>query len=151
MTTDNVKPWVSILLAIISLVGSIVGAYFTSKSTSKDQIQDATKEFKAIHLESGHFDVQGKDAHLDMPRDTVLSKATHTPRTYTKHIDFDKEFNFTPVVRETISAIDAGKEANLRLMVYASNVNRKGFDVVIQTWSDSRIYYVAIDWFAYEQ
>jgi hypothetical protein len=144
----------SIAMAIISLVGSLGVAAITSHVTTNSTIDDRAKDLRAIHLESGSQDFdseQMKANHMDKPPNGVPVTVSYTPRIIRQHIQFDKQFDFTPVVRTGLQSLDVGNEAHIRILVSADNVTTAGFDLRVQTWSDSRIYFVATDWFAYEQ
>ncbi len=146
---DINKNWTTIIVSIITILGSIIAAIITSTSTTKDKIDEVAQNFKPIHLESGLVEVEGENTGLNaIPKN--LSKKNITSRKFVSHIDFDKPFGFTPVVRTSFTAIDVDKNENLRLLIYPTAITNKGFDIVAQTWSDTKINYINLTWFAYQ-
>ncbi|NEP50549.1 MAG: hypothetical protein F6K65_17760 [Moorea sp. SIO3C2] len=91
-----------------------------------------------IKLESGEISV----------REGNLSKGDGRRR-----ISGEKKFNtnFTsePVVYIALNDIDSDNDENLRLKVDVTDVNREGFQYVLETWGDTRVYSANASWFAY--
>lgn len=48
-------------------------------------------------------------------------------------------------------ALDISNSANIRLIVSAGNIDSKGFTARFQTWGDTRVHDVIIDWIAFQQ
>ena len=140
------KAWATIG---VIMIGSIAAAYITSRVTTMSILGD----MKPIHQESGEVALDKPTAiklgFTDPP--TPIEKADRSPRWYSTHVNFAKPFHSTPLVHTGIRSFDLGKEANARLLVSATEINTKGFTLNIQTWSDSRVYGVGVDWIAYEQ
>ena len=57
-------------------------------------------------------------------------------------------FNETPQVMVSLCGIDSDSGTNTRVHVWAENVGRDGFEVVVKTWCDSKTYGVGISWLA---
>ena len=87
--------------------------------------------------------------HLAQAR-TALRETT-PPRVYTKRVDFAEPFSALPTVLVAIRALDTSKDANTRIIVSAANIDARGFEMRFQTWSDSKVYDIIIDWIAYQQ
>ena len=51
----------------------------------------------------------------------------------------------------SLCGIDADRQTNIRVHVWAENVGRDGFEMVVKTWSDSRTYGVGFTWLALPQ
>jgi hypothetical protein len=152
---QKAKPWVRILIALIGMVSAIVVAHVTSRAATESAVKEV-KEMRPIHLESGELELNpsiAANAHFDMPFPSKDVAKNYTPRVFRKHVDFVRSFEFDtpPHVHTGISALDCGKEANLRIASYARNLNEKGFDLEVRTWSDSRVYSVTVHWIAYRQ
>jgi H-type lectin domain len=146
--------WTRIGVAVITVFGAIVVSFITSKATTQSTFDEKVKTMKPIHLESGQFAVDQQTAHqyhLDEFTGKTLVQINFSPRIYRRHVDFDKEFSFIPVVRVGLTSLDSGNDAHLRIMIYSENVSEKGFDLIVQTWSDTRIYGVEANWIAYQQ
>ena len=48
-----------------------------------------------------------------------------------------------------LNDIDSDNDENLRLKVDVTHVNREGFQYVLETWGDTRVYSANASWFAY--
>jgi hypothetical protein len=73
------------------------------------------------------------------------------PRSDTIRVDFPAgSFSSNPKVETMLSSIDTEHLANTRLTASASNISINGFDLVIATWADSRVYGVTVTWLAYQ-
>lgn len=59
------------------------------------------------------------------------------------------KFSNPPKVHVMLNHIDTDKTSNTRLAVSPTNVTVNGFDVYIETWSDSKVYRVGVAWFAH--
>jgi len=144
----------TIAIALISLVGTLGTAFLTSRATAKSTVDERAKELRTIHMESGSYDFDNREMHansMDKPVEGEAKGVGFTPRLIRKHIEFGKEFSFVPVVRAGLESLDASNETNLRVQVFAENITTKGFDLRLQTWSDTRLFFVTSNWFAYEQ
>jgi hypothetical protein len=122
--------WAKIAISVVTVLGSITVAFITSRVTAQTTVQD----MKPIHLESGQFELnkstQGQSILGQPPPERQL--ADYAPRLFQKHLQFNKPFAFTPVVRTGINSLDSGNEAHLRILVFANEVNEKGFQLNIR-------------------
>jgi hypothetical protein len=63
-------------------------------------------------------------------------------------VTFSEPFRTAPVVQVAPSLWDWDGGTNARAQVLAENVTEKGFDLVVRTWSDSRIARMQLSWIA---
>jgi hypothetical protein len=71
-------------------------------------------------------------------------------RSDTIHIDFPAgKFKAPPKVQVALNWLDTQHTTNTRLQVYPSNITANGFDVVVSTYADSKVYGVGVTWFAH--
>lgn len=63
-------------------------------------------------------------------------------------VRFSKAFRTPPVVKVSISMWDMDHSTNARADISAENVTETGFEIVFQTWGDTRIARVRADWLA---
>ncbi len=66
-----------------------------------------------------------------------------------KYISFSEPFDSNPEVVIAIVSYDVDKTKNLRLRASALDITTTGFQLAIQTWEDSIIYRVSIQWLAF--
>lgn len=66
-----------------------------------------------------------------------------------KLIVFDEPFRSPPIVHVGISLWDVAQNTNLRADISAENITESGFDMVFQTWGDSKIARVRMNWIAF--
>ena len=71
-------------------------------------------------------------------------------RDYRVTIVFPKPFGTTPEVSVSICALDVQSGTNTRLRVKAKNILTDQFDLVIETWSDTKIFSVDVAWIAFD-
>lgn len=157
--TDAIASRASVLIALIGVLGSFGVAFINRQSVKSDikesqsEIEQRFKNLRGIHVQSGFVEginsLPGWTLHEAPPRTGL--RETSPPRIYTKRVDFAEPFSALPAVLVSIRALDASKEANTRIIVSAANIDARGFTMRFQTWSDSRIYDIIIDWIAYQQ
>ncbi len=63
-------------------------------------------------------------------------------------VRFGKPFKTPPLVHVSMSMIDMGNEAYMRLDLRAANIRRQGFELVFNTWEDSKVARIRADWMA---
>jgi len=61
---------------------------------------------------------------------------------------FDTAFKSIPVVHVSLSMWDTDGKTNQRADIKADKITETGFDIVFQTWGDSRVARVRADWMA---
>lgn len=62
---------------------------------------------------------------------------------------FDKPFESAPTVTLGITGFDISNQNGVRLSVKVEKVTIAGFVIRVSTWSDSKIFSVTGDWFAF--
>jgi len=70
------------------------------------------------------------------------------PRESRHSIQFEQPFSDLPTVMVGIAMWDMDQSTAVRGDIVAEKVNRKGFDLVFRTWSDTRIARIRADWTA---
>ena len=70
------------------------------------------------------------------------------PRKVSRAVEFSEAFSTQPMVHVSLSMWDMDKDSNARADIRAQNVTETGFDLVFQTWSDTRIVRVSASWLA---
>jgi len=74
----------------------------------------------------------------------------YSPQIYTsRRITFSRPFNQPPKVVVALHALDMNRERNWRVVARATDIDRHGFTIHLDTWHDSRLYMAKADWFAY--
>jgi hypothetical protein len=156
---DTTGSRATVMIALIGLAGSLGVAYINRQGvkadlrTNKSELELRFKNLRGIQVQSGF--VEGINSLPDWtlhiaPVKTHLREST-PPRVFTKRVDFPEAFSSLPSVVVGIRALDASREANTRIIVSAGNIDTRGFTLRIQTWSDSKLYDVILDWLAYQQ
>lgn len=69
-------------------------------------------------------------------------------RTFRKHITFDVPYANTPVVQVALTGFDIDNRHTARLKVSAESITPNGFDLLVSSWLDTRIYQVSASWLA---
>ncbi|MBV8612134.1 MAG: H-type lectin domain-containing protein, partial [Singulisphaera sp.] len=69
-------------------------------------------------------------------------------REYVKHVAFSKRFDALPQVVVGLSLLDVDQSKNTRVAISARDVTPEGFDLVLNTWSDTIIYGAGANWVA---
>jgi hypothetical protein len=66
-------------------------------------------------------------------------------------VRFAAAFHRPPHVSLGVSGLDASNAQNLRFSLVAEGITHEGFDVVMKTWSDTRIARASVNWSAIGQ
>lgn len=83
-------------------------------------------------------------------------KNDRNKRSFQKHVSFSPHFACRPAVIASMNFIDAtpGVESpsNVRISVYPdpTTVTTEGFDLLYETWGDSKVWGVGVNWIAIE-
>lgn len=72
-------------------------------------------------------------------------------REWVRHVTFGTPFLRAPRVSVSLAQLDNERLFNLRVNVFARNVTKSGFDLVVATWSETRLYSVGASWMAHGQ
>ena len=70
------------------------------------------------------------------------------PRIFRQHVAFDIPFANIPMVHVGISGFDIDNRDTSRLSVRPEAISASGFDLLVQTWLNTRVYKVEISWIA---
>jgi hypothetical protein len=73
------------------------------------------------------------------------------PRTFQWHVSFDHPFANVPVVHVGLTGFDIDNRDTARLEVGAVAISSDGFDLLLTTWRETRVYEVSISWLALGQ
>lgn len=68
----------------------------------------------------------------------------------TKHIKFSTSFCQTPQVHISMSGFDVSKDYLEILRITAKNVSQRGFDVMVSTSEDAKVYGAMVTWVAFQ-
>lgn len=71
-------------------------------------------------------------------------------REFIYHVDFAKNFPAAPQVFVALAQSDCGNEEDYRLSIFTRNVKNTGFDLVLNTWSDTTLYSATAAWIAFD-
>ncbi|KAK7430897.1 hypothetical protein QQZ08_002425 [Neonectria magnoliae] len=69
--------------------------------------------------------------------------------TQSKRINFAKPFNAPPKVITWLQCLDMDNKKNWRIKVYPSDIDKAGFTIHVDSWSDSILYSAGVTWLAY--
>jgi hypothetical protein len=68
---------------------------------------------------------------------------------YRKRVNFAAAFSNQPKVTTSLASLDAHHGYNTRIATDAQNISQTGFDLVIVTWGDTRVYGASVRWLAF--
>ena len=69
-------------------------------------------------------------------------------RVFKSAVLFNQAFRSGPVVHVGLAGLDVSNHDSARLKVRAENISTQGFDVVIETWLNSKVWSVDVSWLA---
>lgn len=78
----------------------------------------------------------------------LAANAGTEDRLFRARVSFEQRLRSLPVVHLGIVGFDVGNEDAARLRVRAENISADGFDVVIETWLNTKIWSVSVSWLA---
>lgn len=70
------------------------------------------------------------------------------PRSFRTHIRFATPFAGIPVVQAALTGFDIDRHHTARIDVRTESITPDGFDLLIGTWMDTRVYQVSVSWLA---
>jgi H-type lectin domain len=135
-----------ILLVVISLVVAIFVAFSTVALLQGREVQYWPPKIsaKTFAIEIGSLNIPA-----DHPKKHELYEKGFTDqRTVVVHIKFEKAFPRTPKIIVGLYKIDVGDGGINRLLVKVQDPKKDGFDLVFETWKDSRVYDAGACWIA---
>jgi hypothetical protein len=77
-----------------------------------------------------------------------ISENPDDVRDFTVHIAFVSPFSLPPVVHLGLTGIDADQRDTTRISLKSGLITESGFEAIISTWSNTRIYGVDFNWLA---
>jgi len=104
--------------------------------------------YEASREENGIL-LSGKQSFTSQTPQWRLDKGQGN-RVYTRTVSFDVNFGAPPEVFVALSQLDVSNDTDLRLSVQANNIKRGSFDLVVSTWSDTRVYGCNVTWLAFD-
>jgi len=101
---------------------------------------------EALESSSGRILASGEEK---LKKDEILiNPKGDSTRNSTISIKFEKELEGVSEIIPSIVALDSDSRGNTIFDVYSENLSSTGFDLVVSTWSDSRINVIVIKWIA---
>lgn len=131
------------ILCFLSLILCLT-TFFISPSAQAQTSELNLQNVKEFKVQGGAL-VNGYSAN---PEKWNLLTGTGK-REFTSHVDFKEAYAQKPVVVLAISGLDVLNAANNRITATATNVTPTGFDINYQTWADSQIWSVFLNWTAF--
>lgn len=142
-------------------------------SVTTDTIQDAAVTGDKIAKGAVGEDTLAADVHIPVIKSGVVEINSNTPTPVSSyrdrlnqgsgrrttdpiHVSFDEPFVTAPVVVASFTLLDCGavdytKPTNTRIEVITTGITPDGFDLVIATWADSKVWSANVAWVAYTQ
>lgn len=80
--------------------------------------------------------------------DTVDHENAESLRCHRVPVQFATPFTSPPVVQLGLTGFDLDQRDSARLSVRAEEITAGGFEAVISTWAETRVYGVDFQWFA---
>lgn len=104
----------------------------------------------SIMIQSGQY-IVGSTGHPDW---NLYPPATGSPRSSQYRIAFQNPFKSSPHINLGITALDTQNNGgnngvNTRVKVTATKIDNEGFSILFETWSDSSVWGISVDWLAY--
>lgn len=131
------------ILCFLSLILCLT-TFFISPSAQAQTSELNLQNVKEFKVQGGAL-VNGYSAN---PEKWNLLTGTGN-REFTSHVDFKEAYAEKPVVVLAISGLDVLNAANNRITATPTNVTPTGFDINYQTWADSQISSVFLNWTAF--
>lgn len=92
---------------------------------------------------------QGTQSYFGSPcLPELVSGVKSGNRSEVRHIVFDTPFVGEPKIFAALSSIDNFLDRNLRIRTYAENITNTGFDLVLETWWDTKLCGGTVSWMA---
>jgi H-type lectin domain len=137
-----------LVIAIIGIIGSI-GVAFVKGYFDRVHIDSRLDNLRGVQIDVGNWSAGNTNAGWQLDKPTGSPDAP--PRKFTIPIHFTKVFTYEPKVFVSVKLIDASNSANFRWAANIDNVTKDGFFLVLETDSDSIVYWLAGDYIAFQQ
>lgn len=66
-------------------------------------------------------------------------------------VNFSQKFNQVPKVTVSLRSLDTNKDYNTRVKVYTSDIDKTGFTIHADSWSNTQLYSAGVSWVAIGQ
>jgi len=104
-------------------------------------------ELRVEKMESiGELIIDSGEIHYD--QDPLLSSGENKERSHKVKVQYNQEFKIILDVIPSIQRVDTHHDVNSRFAVKVENTSSKGFDIVIGTWSPSKLWEIKVKWYA---
>jgi hypothetical protein len=122
-----------ILVLLLFVINAIIIILFC-KMEKKDKIQTGT--YFVRFTNGGHYMNTGKGE-----------------RTYEERIYFEEKYEKIPHVMTSISGLDEDNKDSsaIRIELKEEKIDTAGFNLIIRTWDDSRLFNIKVTWTAFGQ
>ncbi|MGH2343033.1 H-type lectin domain-containing protein [Segnochrobactraceae bacterium EtOH-i3] len=137
-----------VAVAVAYLTSTIATSSSTSKTSATiENLKGRLDNLQGVDVRIGVFQDQ---AQSDGCAGWALGSGTGV-RKITRSINFDPPFTGQPDVLLSLTMLDADRGANTRILLYPSSISAHHFDLVVQTWADTHICGVQVQWFAIQR
>jgi hypothetical protein len=146
-----VNYWPDVAVALVSMVGSIALTFMTSWSNSSKN--DFESRYRGVDIQYGHFEGNKvDDPEWKLGAEGSIEEPTANFRKYMVRLTFQPPFTAPPMVIPMITGLIESNDANHRLLIYVSDrdCSPNSCILVVNTWSDSKIFQISGDWIAYQ-
>ena len=108
--------------------------------------KELEQRLEALESSSGGVLASGQET---LKKDeTLINVKGGDTRDTTISVKFETELEGVVDIIPSIVALDSDSRGNTTFDVYSKNISSTGFDLVVSTWSDSRINVIVIKWIA---
>ncbi|CAH0055465.1 unnamed protein product [Clonostachys solani] len=66
-------------------------------------------------------------------------------------VNFSQKFSQVPKVTVSLRSVDTNKDYNTRVKVYTSDIDKTGFTIHADSWSNTQLYSAGVSWVAIGQ
>lgn len=139
------------MLCLISNGGiDDASTYFSCLARRKDIICGCRRERSGMRRFDHHAVgvCQGSALLFSAFEDQGEMWSGHGHRLVRHAVTFEEAFAGPPVVHVSIAMWDIDGQANQRADICAEAVSRTGFDILFQTWGDTRVARIRAEWLA---
>lgn len=138
-------------LSKLLLLFFCLSAYFSQAALTKSQKKDSPPPPKADKLHApgcAASYIQTGSVFYGYAGTGDSFESGSGPRTHYYWVPFDSIYCLIPKVHVSITGFDTANNANQRLIVSIYNIFTNGFNLKVDTWMDSKIYSVKVDFIA---
>jgi hypothetical protein len=140
--------WPRVAIAAVGFIGSITVA-FIKGYFDRVHIDKRLDNLHGVAIDSGFWSEGYSDASWTLDKPTV--DPNQPPRKARIQIRFGHPFSYPPKVFISVRLIDASNEAPLRYTIEVRDVSKGGFALDLGTQGNSKIFWLAGDYIAFQQ